>query len=581
MRSLGQVLVVALVVLAGCSSESSNVDVVPPDSATSDIASHDGTEIDLPDTAGELPVDPPIAAIPLLPGPGQEGYNEVLEQLAHQYDRQFYAFNAFPSAANQDLSVDPTEEANREAIRAFLQDGDGWDFAAESGLKQVDVVTSWHKVAGLYGGVGMAADAYRYGVLRDQDYDSVAVDRAREFLLQVLDSLHLATAITGVPGVIARGFIRTDVPGDGQHETLVPLFDEDGNPLPEVKNNGAWRADNSGGLYPEYIWEDSCSRDQYIGWVAAAGAAWEVIKNDETIPQSYKDRLQADAKELGHALMVVRESGYDLELPDADGRTTLHGYMNEQCLDSNVYVPGLRNGFHAAMALGAVATWAFVSEDPELKSFLYDDLITTRQLDMMPAEDMGPVNTGVGTNFSNFNMAFQGFWLALRYVDSPASVARLKQGLKHKLYDNGGKRQPREQKQSLFDYVYAAGMAGSSAFGNMDRDLIDATALTNGTQTLSEFPQPPFWEFGVENCTPEELEAKKCEALNGMELDVIGEDGWKGTLVCEQVIPMAIRPPSNYYWRSDPYKPNGGGNGSRLIPGVDFRYAYWLGRWAR
>jgi hypothetical protein len=572
---------VAAILLAGCSSETSSADVVPADSAIADLTVPDGTGDALPETAGELPVDPPVATIPLLPGPGQEGFDAELEKLARLYDRQFWAFNAFPSAANQDLSVDPAQEANREAIRAFLQDGDGWDFEAESSLKQVDVVTSWHKVAGLYGGVGMAADAYRYGVLRDQGYDAAEVDRAREFLLQVLDSLHLATAITGVPGVIARGFIRTDVPGDGQHETLLPLFDEAGDPLPEVKNNGAWRADNSGGLFPEYIWEDSCSRDQYIGWVAAAGAAWEVIKDDDSIPQDYKDRLQADARELGHALMVVRESGYDLELPDADGRTTLHGYMNEQCIDSNVYIPGLRNGFHAAMALGSVATWAYVSEDPELKTFLYDDLIATRQLDMMPAEDLGPVNTGVGTNFSNFNMAFQGIWLALRYVDSPAATSRLRQGLDKKLYDNGGKRQPREQKQSLFDYVYAAGMAGSSAFGPMDRDLIDATALANGTQTLSEFPQPPFWEFAVANCTPEELAAKKCEALNGMELDVIGEDGWKGTLVCEQVIPMAIRPPSNYFWRSDPYKPNGSGNGSRLIPGVDFRYAYWLGRWAR
>ncbi len=572
---------VIVCVVSACSSESSTPVDVAIDIAAADLPAADAQGTDQAEVAADLPIDPPGLAIPLLPGPGQDGYDAELEKLARQYDRQFQLFSAHPSAANQDLTVDPLEEANREAIRAFLQDGDGWDFEAETGLKQTDVVTSWHKVAGLYGGVGMAADAYRYGVLRDQGYDAVEVERAREFLLRVLDGLHLATAITGVEGVIARGFIRTDVPGDGEHETLVPLFDESGSPLPEVKNNGVWRADNSGGLYPEYIWEDSCSRDQYIGWVAAAGAAWEVIRDDDTIPQTYKDRLQADAKALGHALMVVRESGYDLELPDADGRTTLHGYMNEQCIDSNVYVPGIRNGFHAAMALGAVATWAYVSDDPELKSFLYDDLIATRELDMMPAEDMGVVNTGVGTNFSNFNMAFQGFWLAMRYVDSPAAVARLKQGLGKKLYDNGGTRQPREMKQSLFDFIYAASMAGSSAFGEMDRALIDATALANGLETLSDFPLPPFWEYAVTNCDAEELATKKCVADNGMELDVIGESGWKGTLVCEQVIPMAIRPASNYYWRSDPYNPNGGGNGGRLIPAVDFRYAYWLGRWAR
>ena len=44
---------------------------------------------------------------------------------------------------------------------------------------------------------------------------------------------------------------------------------------------------------------------------------------------------------------------------------------------------------------------------------------------------------------------------------------------------------------------------------------------------------------------------------------------------------MAIRPPSNYFWRSNPYEVNsGGGGGSLLLPGVDFRLAYWMGRWA-
>ncbi len=568
----------------GCSS--SGQEAVDARGAANDVALADlpGPEVGpadvVADTADVAP-GPFAGAVALLPGPGQDGYDEALEKLAWQYDRQFHLLTAFTTGVNQDMTLAATETESREAIRAFLQETDSWDFEGETGLVQTDVVTSWHKVAGLYGGVGIAADAYRYGVLRDQGYDPDEVARARQFLLRALDGLHLATAITGVPGVIARGFIRTDVPGDGQHETVVPLFDEDGNPLPEVKNNGAWRADNSGGLYPNTIWEDSCSRDQYIGWVAAAGAAWEVIKDDPTIPQEVKDRLQADARDLGHALMVVRENGYDLELPDADGRTTLHGYMNEQCIDSNVYIPGLRNGFHAAMALGSVATWAYVSEDPELHSYLYDELLEKRELDRMPFEDLGPVNTGVGTNFSNFNMAFQGLWLALRYIDSPTAQSRLRQGLDKKLYDNGGERQPREQKQSLYDFVYAAGMAGSSAFAPMDRSLIDATALANGLETLNAFPQPPFWAYEVTNCDEAELASKVCEADNGMALDVIGENGWKGTLVCQQVIPMAIRPASNYYWRSDPYRPNGGGDGSGMMPGVDFRYAYWLGRWAR
>jgi hypothetical protein len=44
---------------------------------------------------------------------------------------------------------------------------------------------------------------------------------------------------------------------------------------------------------------------------------------------------------------------------------------------------------------------------------------------------------------------------------------------------------------------------------------------------------------------------------------------------------MRVRPVSNYHWRSDPYRPNGEGSPRRLLPGVDFRLAYWMGRYLR
>jgi len=584
MRHLTRLILILLPSLSfACSGGSDKED----GGRASDVKAADAIHAEVPpaladviaESTGEPEVEVPPPPPPLLPGPGRAGYNAKLEEQVRLYDRQFHVFNAHAMGLNSDIVVPLDKPEDRKLVEDFLQTSDGWDFEAFAGKKQFDTITQWQKVAGLYGGVGIAADACRYGVLRDQDYAQEEVVRAREHLLVALERLHMATEITGVEGVVARGFLRLDMPGNGDQIELVPLFDEGGNPRPEVKNNGAWRADNSGGLYPDWIWEDSCSRDQYIGWVAGSGAAWEVIRNDPSISQEVKDTLRDDARALGHALMVVRESGYDLELPDADGRTTLHGYLNEQCLDSNLYVPGLRNGFHAAMALGAVATWAYVSEDPELKSYLYDTLIDTRELHLMPAEDLGPVNTGVGTNFSNFNMAFQGIWLALRYItESPTASQKLRQGLGQKLYDNGGQRQPAEMKQSLFDFIYAAGMAGARADVFMSMP-VDEDAVARGVETLLGFKTPPFWESQVTNCDEAELAAGHCVCLNGLEIDIIGEKGWKGTLVAEQVIPMAIRPPSNYHWRSNPYKPNGGGDGSRMAPGTDLRYSYWLARY--
>ncbi len=546
------------------------------------------------DAAGEMPDDATVEVVPahtgphLIPGPGEDGYDADLEKLARLYDRQFHALNAFGMSINADIMIQTDWTDQRAAIEKFLAESDSFDIEAVTGKHPHDLVTQWQKVAGLYAGVGIAADAYRYGTMRDHEYPAAEVDIARTHLLASLEALHVATAVTGVPGVIARGYIRTDIPSEGKNTQTLPLFDDQGNPQPEPKNNGSWRADNSvGGLYPNYIWEDSCSRDMYIGWVAAFGAAWEVLQDDPTIPQNIKDRLRQDALDIGTQLTIVRKTGYDLEIPDADGRTTLHGYMNENCIDScqdpKNYIPGVKNGFFAYMALGSAATWAYITKDPTLEAFLYDSLIKQRQLDQIALENPGAVNTGIGTNFSNFNMVFQGAVLALRYIDpakAPDALQTLRKALKFELYDNGGSFQPAEMGQSLFDFVYAGGMAGSSAFAPM-KSVPDAGAVERGIETLRQFPKPPFWEWAVENCDADEIAAQHCACVDGSEIDLLGEVGWKGTLVASTVLPMKIRPASNYYWRSNPYGVNGGGDGSRLLSGVDFRYAYWLGRWSR
>ncbi len=80
-----------------------------------------------------------------------------------------------------------------------------------------------------------------FPVLRDEGAACEEVDRARAHLHAALDGIHRAVAITGAPGVIARGYIRRDLPG-GEDTVTVPLFDAAGRPLPTEKTNGTWRA---------------------------------------------------------------------------------------------------------------------------------------------------------------------------------------------------------------------------------------------------------------------------------------------------------------------------------------------------
>ncbi len=528
----------------------------------------------------------------LLPGPLEAGYDGELERKADCYDRQHLIFNCAGNGINGDVGVALDQPAERRLIEDFLRTTDAWSFSSWSGRDALDVITDTQKVAGLYAGVGIAADAYRYGTLRDQGYPQADVARAREFLRRGIEGLRVAVEITGVPGVIARGFCRTDIPSDGAGQETTPLFDDHGNPLPPEKSNGTWREDNSGdGRFPNMIWEDSCSRDQFLGWAAAFAAVWEVIRDDTTFPAEVKTRLQAHAGRLGHSLMVKRTGGpgsmgraYDLEIFDADGRTAFHGYIHEQAWD-RVYLPWLpfRDGMYAMMSLGIVGALTYCSEDPLLEEYLYGHLIGERELDRIAGNHQLGVNLGLQTNYSAVNMALQAALLAQRYLRDPAARIRVRRATLNHLYrvrPDVLERQPEAYAYSLFDFAYAVSVSRASAFGPMTQ-APDFQAVARGIGTLHDFREPPYWEEEVINCDSGEISSGHCVLLDGSEVQVLGEVGRKGDLITEEPIPHAVRPPSNYHWRSNPYKPNGGGDGTRMLPGVDFRYAYWYGRFVR
>ncbi len=572
--------------ILACSSSSDDVDgdQTPPDGDMETDSASDG---DAPDGDADMDLEEEEApgcgsgqysGAFLIPGPGEEGFDAELAAKARRHDRSFHTFHAATMGLNADINVDPDDTVNRDLIYRFLHEDDSWDFESFSGgLTAEDVIRDWEKIAGLYGGMGICADAFRYAVLRDQNADCAEIEIAREQLLRSLDAMHIAFTIPGVPGVVARGFIRSDLPGFGSNVETIPLFDQNGNPLPEEKTNGEWREDNSG-QYPNYVWEDSCSRDMMLGWAAASAAVTEVIQNDSSFDPQILRRIRNDASAVVKELMKVRESGYDLEFPDADGRTTYHGYLNENNLDGN-YIDGLQNGFYATMALGIFGAYVYASENAEGLAYLKDELIGNRDLPRLAAEQMKFVDMGLVSNYSNYNMAFASIWLAMRYIDDSYAQEQLRIALESQLYNvPGGDRQPVEIKQSLYDFIYAAGKTKGTAFVLPSAEP-DAQAVSNGLDSLREFKDAPFYDIDPQNCDEAEIESGHCVCADGTEIEVLGYVGRNGSLVADRPLPMRIRPPSNYYWRSNPYQIDGGSNGTRYIPSVDFRVAYWLGRW--
>jgi hypothetical protein len=369
----------------------------------------------------------------LPPGPGENGYDPGLAELASQYDRQFLSFHAAPFSMSLDVHVDEDAVASREAIASFLADpnaGQGPEaFRAFSGRDVFDVVDHYGEIGdlGMFGGVAAAGDAFRYAVLRDAcaqtGRDCPSADAARQHLLGVLETLHVAHAITGERGVVVRGLFRRGMPRRGGDPETVPLLDAQGDPNPACSQKPEnptfasfsqrlrFREDAtqttpgnpSTGEFPEWLWMDNASKDQLIGWVYATGALYDVVRDDPAIPASFKRRLAEDAARMARRLMrPAGPLGLDLTILDADGCvTTFHDLHPDELEGVSVsgfviplivsgglgepFPPGLledlqatRNAFNALLALATMRTFCHVSGARDVCSFYYDELVDAR-----------------------------------------------------------------------------------------------------------------------------------------------------------------------------------------------------------
>lgn len=587
-RAISTILVPLLATVAfacGASGDGAEGSAAPgaspgPASSAQASASPAAASAEPPPDAGAGCVPSSATWQSLVGGPGQTGHDPALAQKVARYDRLHEALVTRATGLAGTITLKPDASA-RQKLDAFL--GAPWaeddldptdDLAQYAGLDAFDLVTAWGKSTGMYAGSEVAADAFRYGVLRDRGGSCTDVARVRAMLLASLDALHAVTAIAGGKGSIARSVGRRDLPGDGQI-ALTPLADGAGNPLPPEKNNGTWRADASpDGAYPKLAWEDSCSRDMLFGWTFAMAATWEVVRADATVPQATKDRLRADAKGILDGLRKVRPSGKDLELWDPDGRRTYHGNLHETSIDRQ-YI--LQNGVASMMALGEVAALAFVVDDAASKAYLAE-LTGPRALPQATTQSMSVIALGGdSSNHSAFNMLFMTAWLAERYLPDPSVRAVLEKPVRD-VYAPLFGESPATWGQSFFDLV-AAHAAGKGAVGVPVSPATDSNALARAEATLRGFPEAPYYARTVENCDAGEIASGTCLLNDGT--TVVKLSNGKAGLLADRALPMALRPPSNFFWRTSPFLVNGAGDPNVVYPGSDLRMAYWLGRWVR
>ncbi len=527
--------------------------------------------------AASLLVSPCAVAAPaLLPGPGEVGHDAGLAKKASGFERQIHAI--MTPSLGFGLEAYVSKPADRAVIDAFMASS-STDFKAQTGKHPYQVVDAYgeHGDLGMFGGVQAAGDAFRYVVLRDSGAPKAEVDAARAHLLAAMQGLHWYQQVTGVPGVFARGIYRHqpaagDPPLPGSPQPAVPLFDSNGKPQP-AKKVPTWRADGSGKL-PFLIWLDDTSKDQFIGYVMALGAVYDAAHADPSIPASALTPLIDDAKALGQSLMkkvlVNAAQTADLVLMDADGRPTSFHDISAEEISPGVVWGSPINGFNALMALGAIRTLYHITGDPTLEKFYYDELVTKRKYFDVVESSVSLMYTGTNTNYSNVNMAFVSIYGLLRYEGDPALAKRSRDILHQHLYAPGKPRQPEGSKQALFDFIYAGFRSGGSLGPGK-------TALSDGVSMMTEHPSAPYWDVAVENCDAAEIAKGSCLGTDGTPITLESGKGWNDIVVATAPVPMRIRPPSNFEFRSDPHRVNSTGT-TRLNPGGGFHAAYWLGR---
>jgi hypothetical protein len=532
-----------------------------------------------------------LTAAPIYP---PDKFPDLHEQM-ERHSRQFYNINAHPFGLSLDAHA--KDQASREVIEQFLEQSSTYDIKEATGKHPYELLISYGEYGdlGFFGGVAVAGTAYEYMTLRRDGATPELLERARQRVVRAADSWHIFYVASGGNGVVARGIRRMVAEHEDEptlpvtYPEMIDLFDEDGQPLPQPKNNGAYRWDNSGGVLPEdeWIWKDSASKDQVSGQVFAMVALYDAMKDDPDIDQTLVDRLSADALGLAQVLMVKREISqlegpvgfgeYDLIIMDADGRPTYHHDLNPYSLEKLYLDPatGSYNVFNLFMALGVMKGLYHVTGDPEIEEYIYTELLHDRDFLGMAKRALDPtqgaldyIYAGTMTNFDNPDMTAIALWLNI-YLETDAEVlAVLRNFLEVGWWQREGEAHTAANcKQPLWHALY---------MGLTDEGIPPAL-IAEAEDLLLGFNLGPYWNDVRINCDEDEIAAKECLAVDGQTVLQLSKTDGDDIMATEALHP-SIRPPSNFDARSNPFEVNGGG-GMRLNPGGDLLCAYWLGRY--
>lgn len=285
-----------------------------------------------------------------------------------------------------------------------------------------------------YGGTGdlafntggyVAAEGFRLAVTGDPE--------AADNLKRSLEALHRAQAITGVKGLLARGFWKASDPAHGP--TTFQLRHGEGE-------------------FAGYDYVTETSRGQYISVMFGYGVAYDFLKDEKV-----KAMVRQDVADIANHIW-----DHGLKIVDQDGKPTQYGKIEA----------GPFYGYNAMIALNFFRLAARITGDSHFED-VHRQLIK-RYYDQYVAAMIAGFSDV--TKYYNYNLAAMSLYHLLG-LESDRKIRRhYETG-----FDYGWWRWVKDDDQSFFNFIYAA------VRGGQDKDR----AIERAIDTLARFPeQLPF-----------------------------------------------------------------------------------------
>ena len=249
------------------------------------------------------------------------------------------------------------------------------------------VVGNHEDVAG-HSAVYLAALSHRYAVTQDPEVRALADT--------VMDAIVKLETVTGVPGVAARSYYKTDKPLWHEQAFFFPM---------------EWHASET---MPGYRWQGDLSSDKFTGFIYGVGIYWEFCADEEhkQIAADFIDRF------------VGRCIEYNFKLVDVDGKMTLWGNfcpdMPHQALNALEMLAGLKVAERMTGKPCYTAAYTRL-----IKKYHYDDEAIMSKV-LWPEEWKTPWDD---------QLAARAMYMLMRYETDPNLLAKYSMCLERHWYD--------------------------------------------------------------------------------------------------------------------------------------------------